>query len=77
MKKILYKNIVVDYNVMVGKPVIDGTRIPIDLIIELMAQGTTTNEILEDYPNLKKEDIITVLEYVAKVVRGESILPVS
>ena len=64
MKKILYKNIVVDYNVMVGKPVIDGTRIPIDLIIELMAQGTTTNEILEDYPNLKKEDILTVLEYL-------------
>ena len=60
------KRVVVDPQVMVGKPVIKGTRIPVDLIVRLLAQGMTTEEILEDYPQLKKEDIKAALEYVAE-----------
>ena len=48
-------------NVMVGKPVIRGTRIPVDLIVRLVAQGLSTQEILTDYPRLKIEDIQAAL----------------
>lgn len=43
--------------IMVGKPVIKGTRIPVYLIIKLIAQGQTNSQILEDYPQLTKQDI--------------------
>lgn len=69
------KRIVINPNVMAGKPVIKGTRIPIDTVVRLLAQGMTQEEILEDYPNLKKEDIKAALEYVADLVEGENVFP--
>ena len=69
------KRIVVNSKIMVGKPVIKGTRIPVDLIIRLLAQGMTVQEILEDYPMLRKEDIRAALEYVASLLERESIFP--
>jgi uncharacterized protein (DUF433 family) len=47
----------IDPEVMVGKPVIKGTRITVQLIVQLLANGVTEAEILNDYPDLKKEDI--------------------
>ncbi len=70
-----HKRIVVDPAVMVGKPVIKGTRIPVDLILKLIAQGQTTQEILDDYPNLKEADIKAALEYGAELVSGEEVFP--
>lgn len=70
------KRIIVNPGIMAGKPVIKGTRIPIDTIVRLIAQGITQEEILEDYPNLKKEDIKAVLEYVADIVQGENVFPI-
>lgn len=58
---------------MAGKPIIKGTRIPVDLIIKLLAQGITPKEILEDYPNLKKEDILAALQYVADIIGNEEV----
>ncbi len=75
MEKEIYRRIVVNPKVMVGKPVIKGTRIPVDMIVRLIAQGMTVEEILEDYPNLKREDIKAALEYVASLVEGEDIFP--
>lgn len=69
------ERIIVDPEVMVGKPVIRGTRIPVDLILKLIAQGMTVEEILEDYPHITREDIKAALEYGAKIVRGEHIFP--
>ena len=60
----LNKRIVINPKVMVGKPVIKGTRIPVDTIVRPLAQGVTQEEILEDYPNLEKEDIWAALGYV-------------
>ena len=68
------QRIEINPNVMVGKPIIKGTRIPVDLIIKLLAQGMTQEEILKDYPNLEKEDIRAALEYVAKILQGEEVL---
>lgn len=51
----------VNPGVMVGKPVIKGTRIPVDLIVRLVAQGVSVRKILEDYPQLREEDIRAAL----------------
>ncbi len=63
------ERIVINTKVMVGKPVIRGTRIPVDAIIKRIADGMTTKEILEDYPNLTEEDI--------ELIRGEDVMPLS
>ena len=61
--------------VMVGKPVIAGTRIPVYLILDLLADGIEPNEIMEKYyPQLDKEDIRAALRYGAKVVENEEIV---
>ncbi|OQX54204.1 MAG: hypothetical protein B5M48_01505 [Candidatus Omnitrophica bacterium 4484_213] len=66
---------VINPKIMVGKPIIKETRIPVDAIIKRMAEGMTTKEILEDYPNLTKGDIKAALEYSIDVIRGEDIMP--
>ena len=53
----LKKRIIVDPKIMVGKPVIAGTRIPVEHILKLLAQGLTVDDILDEYPRLTKEDI--------------------
>jgi len=72
----LLKRIVVNPKVMVGKPVIKGTRIPVDAIIKRLAGGMSLKEILEEYPNLKKEDVKAALEYAARVLAGEEVVPI-
>jgi uncharacterized protein (DUF433 family) len=69
------KRIVVDPKIMVGKPVIKGTRIPVVTIIHRIAEGSTMEEIIQDYPKITKKDIKAVLEYAESVMRGEDILP--
>ena len=49
--------IVINPKVMMGKPVIRGTRLTVQFILGLLAHGTTINEIIEEYPSLTKEDI--------------------
>ena len=63
--------IIIDPEVLSGKPVIKGTRIPIYLIIELLANGMTEKKILLQYPTLKKEDIKAALVYASKCLENE------
>jgi len=63
--------ITTDPKVLVGKPVIRGTRIPVYLILELLAAGTSREETLQNYPQLKNEDITAAIEYASEVLRGE------
>ena len=67
----LSSRIVVDPEVLSGKPVIKGTRIPVYLIIELLANGLTEKEVLRQYPTLKKEDIKAALLYASRCVEDE------
>ncbi len=67
--------IVVDERIMVGKPIINGTRITVESIIKRLAEGFTTKELLEEYPRLKEEDVKAALDYVAKLVANEEIIP--
>jgi len=72
----LLNRIVVNPKVMVGKPVIKGTRIPVDAIIKRLAEGMSLREILEEYPNLEEEDVKAALEYAARVLAGEEVVPI-
>ena len=58
------KRITIDPKVMAGKPVIKGTRITVAYIIELMADGMTVDDILNEYEGLKREDILACLQYL-------------
>lgn len=71
------KRIVVDPKIMVGKPIIRGTRITVEHILRLLAQGLTFEEILEDYPHLTKEDIAAALLYAAKITGSEEVYPLT
>ncbi len=68
--------ITVDPQIMVGKPVIKGTRITVQLIVRLLANGETEAEILDDYPDLKNEDIKAALLYASECLEREEIIPV-
>jgi uncharacterized protein (DUF433 family) len=64
------KLVVCDPNVMPGKPVIAGTRITVELILEKMAAGETVEELLEDHPRLTREAIEAGRAYAAASQRG-------
>ncbi len=66
-----------DPRVLTGKSVIAGTRISVDFLLKLMAQGMPEEEILDEYPRLKHQDIQAALLYAGNVVRQESRFPLS
>ena len=69
------KRIVVNPKVMVGKPVIKGTRVPVYEIVLRVAQGWTFEHIIEDYPRITKDDIKAALTYAGSLVEGEDVFP--
>lgn len=71
-KELLYR-ITVNPEIMVGKPAIRGLRITVDQILKALAAGLNTNELLEDYPELEREDIEAALLYAAELVEEEKI----
>lgn len=69
----LLARIAFDPKVLCGKPIIRGLRISVAMLLELMAKGATTQEILEDYPELEPEDLQAVLLYAYNLVAGEEV----
>ena len=63
-----------DPDIMLGKPVIKGTRITVELILKKLSEGITIEELLEAYPNLIKEDILATLSYSADVISQEELI---
>jgi uncharacterized protein (DUF433 family) len=66
--------ITVDPKILGGKPIVKGTRLSVEFILELLASGVTEAEILEDYPHIKKADIHACLNYAARSMKNEIIL---
>ena len=62
----LLRRIEINPKIMLGKPVIRGTRLPVDILIEKMAYGATIEDLKKDYPFLKGDDIRAALLYAAK-----------
>ena len=71
--KNLLNRITFDNQILKGKPIIRGMRISVELILELLAKGSTENEILEDYPVLEPEDIRAALYYAHQMVAREQV----
>ncbi len=71
----LYKRIVLDPNVMVGKPVIRGTRLTVDFILNLMGHGATESEILNEYKGLTREDIQACLLFASNSLKSAAFMP--
>ncbi len=67
--------IVTNPEILGGKPIIKGTRLSVEFILELLASGVTESEILADYPHITMEDIHAVLEYAAHALRSEVYIP--
>ncbi|MCZ7660805.1 MAG: DUF433 domain-containing protein [Xanthobacteraceae bacterium] len=72
-----HPRITLDPRVMVGKPVIRGTRIAVELVLDLLAQGWTEQDILAAYPHLAREDIHACLAYAKDVVSSEKVYPIA
>lgn len=67
--------IVSDPRVMVGKPIIKGTRITVEHILNEVANGLTVEEILAEYPHLTRQGVVAALRFAAESVRTETIYP--
>lgn len=67
------ERITVDPKVLVGKPVIKGTRLAVEFIIELLANGWTEQQILENYPGITHEDILACLRYASETLKSERV----
>lgn len=75
MEADFYKRISIDPKVMVGKPVIAGTRIPVEMLVRMVGQGIPDSEILEDFPHITVDDIRAAVLYAAALVANEEIHP--
>ena len=71
MAREIGNSIIIDEKIMHGKPVIKGTRIPVYIILNLLAGGMKFNDILLEYPGLRREDIFACLQYAAHLAQDE------
>lgn len=69
--------IISDPNVMVGKPIIKGTRITVEHILDEIANGLSVEQILTEYPHLTRQGVIAALRFAAESVRTETIYPMN
>jgi uncharacterized protein (DUF433 family) len=69
------ERIVIDPAVLAGKPVVRGTRLSVDFLLGLLAQGWPEAEILRNYPGLTREDLLACCAYASERVRGERVDP--
>ncbi len=77
MDEKLLQRITVNPKVMLGKPVIRGTRIPVELLVRMVAQGIPESDILKEYPSLQPDDIRAALAYAAHVLALEEVFPLT
>lgn len=69
--------IVIDQDILRGKPVIAGTRISVELVLELLSSGMSVEEIIREYPHLTRKNILEALEYAKKSLEHEEVISFS
>lgn len=67
--------IVSDPEILVGKPIIKGTRISVELVLGWLANGWTFEQVLESYPNITREDILAALAFATERLHEEDYIP--
>ncbi len=70
-----HERITIDPKVLVGKPVIKGTRLAVEFVMELLAEGWTQEQVLANYPQLQAEDIRAVLAYATDMMKDQRLYP--
>ncbi len=73
----LLKRINLDPKVVTGKPVIKGTRLTVQYILGLLAQGSTFEEILQEYKGITKNDILACLQYASETIENTTFMPLA
>jgi uncharacterized protein (DUF433 family) len=71
------ERIVMNPEILVGKPVVKGTRLAVEFVIGLLAQGWSEAEVLRNYPGLTREDIQACLSYAGELLENEKVYPVA
>jgi uncharacterized protein (DUF433 family) len=69
--------ITIDPKILVGKPVLKGTRLAVELIIDLLSQGWSQEQILDSYPSLTAEEIRACLAYFSEMLHSEHVYPLT
>ena len=67
------KRIVYNPNILGGKPIVRGTRISVQFLLELLGAGMSVSEILEEYPHLDQEDVLAAIRYAAQTIANEQV----
>jgi uncharacterized protein (DUF433 family) len=70
------QRIVIDPKILVGKPIVRGTRIAVEFVIDLLSEGWTHEQILANYPHLAPEDITACLHYAGSMMKRERVYPI-
>jgi Uncharacterized conserved protein len=71
------ERITIDPKILVGKPVVKGTRLSVEFIIGLLAQGWSEAEVLRNYPGLTPDDLKACLAYAGDVIKSERVYPIA
>ena len=69
------ERIVLNPNILAGKPIVKGTRLSVEFIVDLLAQGWSEEDILTNYPGLASDDIRACLAYASSILRAEKVYP--
>jgi uncharacterized protein (DUF433 family) len=73
MMSSLLERITIDPNISHGQPTIRGLRYPVEFLLDLLSSGMSYEEILTDYPDLEREDILATLEFAARLTRSKRV----
>lgn len=73
MIKEFFPRVTIDPNVQFGKPVIAGTRVPVEVIIGHIAAGDTVEEVMQEY-HITREDVLAALQYASRVIAQETVM---
>jgi uncharacterized protein (DUF433 family) len=69
------KRIVTNRNVLGGKPILEGTRISVAFLLQLLAAGMNVGQIVDEYPGVQPDDVLAAVDYARQVVEGEEVMP--
>jgi uncharacterized protein (DUF433 family) len=73
----MYARIVVDPGILGGKPIVKGTRISVEFLLELFASGATRDDVLKAYTHLTTDDIEEALRYAAEALKCDQVIPLA
>lgn len=71
------ERITVDPNILVGKPVVKGTRLAVEFVVDLLAQGWSKEDVIRNYPGLTLDDVQACLSYASEILKDEKVFPLT